>query len=85
MTLSVLTPGTRSFAFLRWFGTLTGVAGAFVLALNIPISGWGWVLFTLSSVSWTIAGLVLKDMSLAVLQAAFVVVDVIGIWRWLIV
>ncbi len=56
-----------------------------MLALNIPISGWGWVLFTLSSVSWTIAGLVLKDMSLAVLQAAFVVVDVIGIWRWLIV
>ena len=84
-TLSVLTPGTRAFAALRWIGTITGVFGAFVLALNIPVSGWGWVLFTISSMSWTVAGLVLKDMSLVVLQAAFVVVDMLGVWRWLIV
>jgi len=85
MAISLLTPGTRAFAALRWIGTTTGVVGALVLALNIPVSGWGWVLFTISSISWTIAGLVLKDMSLVVLQAAFVVVDVIGVWRWLIV
>lgn len=85
MVMSIMTPGTRAFAALRWVGTLTGVFGALILALNIPVSGWGWVLFTISSISWTIAGLVLKDMSLVVLQAAFVVVDVIGVWRWLIV
>jgi len=84
-SLAILTPGTLAFASLRWVGTVTGVMGALVLALNIPVSGWGWVLFTISSLSWTIAGLVLKDMSLVVLQAAFVVVDVIGVWRWLIV
>jgi len=27
----------------------------------------------------------MKDMSLVVLQFAFVVVDMIGVWRWLIV
>ena len=48
-------------------------------------SGWGWTLFLLSSLSWTFAALVMKDMSLAVLQFAFVVVDLIGVWRWLIV
>jgi hypothetical protein len=27
----------------------------------------------------------MRDMSLVVLQFAFVVVDLIGVWRWLIV
>jgi hypothetical protein len=56
-----------------------------VLALNIPVSGWGWVLFCVSSLCWTIAGAVMRDYSLVVLQSAFLVVDIIGVWRWLIV
>ena len=83
-TIAVLTPGTRAFSALKWLGTLTGVLGALVLALNIPVSGWGWVLFTISSISWTIAGLALRDASLAVLQGTFIVVDLLGVWRWLI-
>jgi hypothetical protein len=82
---AVLTPGTRAFSALRWAGTLAGVLGALVLAINLPISGWGWLLFTVSSAFWTVAGLVLRDMSLVVLQATFLVVDLIGVWRWLIV
>ena len=83
-TIAVLTPGTRAFSALKWLGTLTGVLGALILALNIPVSGWGWVLFTISSISWTIAGLALRDASLAVLQGTFIVVDLLGVWRWLI-
>lgn len=83
--IAVLTPGTPAFATLKWIGTLTGVLGALMLALNIPLSGWGWVLFLISSLAWTLAGAVMKDMSLVVLQFAFVVVDLIGVWRWLIV
>ena len=75
----------RPMTVLKWFGTVTGVAGAMILALNIPISGWGWVLFALSALAWTIAGLVQRETSLVVLQGAFLVVDLIGIWRWLIV
>ena len=83
-SVAILTPGTRAFSVLKWIGTGTGVLGALVLALNIPVSGWGWVLFTISSVSWTIAGLGLRDMSLVVLQGTFIFVDVLGVWRWLI-
>lgn len=85
MAVAVLTPGTRAFAALKWLGTVTGVLGALVLALHIPVSGWGWVLFLISSVSWTVAGMALRDMSLVVLQGAFVAVDLLGVWRWLIV
>ena len=84
-TIAVLTPGTTAFSAVKWVGTTTGVLGALILALNIPLSGWGWTLFLISSLSWTFAGVVMKDMSLAVLQFAFVVVDIIGVWRWLIV
>ncbi len=84
-TIAVLTPGTAAFSAVKWVGTATGVLGALILALNIPLSGWGWALFLISSLSWTFAGVVMKDMSLAILQFAFVVVDMIGVWRWLIV
>ena len=43
------------------------------------------MLFAFSSFSWTIAGAVMKDYSLMVLQLAFLIVDLIGIWRWLVV
>ncbi len=84
MAFAVLTPGTRAFAGLKWLGTVTGVLGALVLALHIPVSGWGWVLFLISSVSWTAAGIAMRDMSLVVLQGTFVAVDMLGVWRWLI-
>ena len=83
--IAVLTPGTPAFSALKWVGTATGVLGALMLALNIPLSGRGWALFLISSLSRTLAGAVMKDMSLVVLQFAIVVVDMIGGWRWLIV
>jgi hypothetical protein len=81
----ILTPGTRAFSTFKWIGTGTGVAGALILALNIPISGWGWVLFGVSSGIWSAVALKTHDHSLAVLQGVFFVVDIIGVWRWLIV
>ncbi len=70
---------------LKWSGTITGLAGAALLALNIPISGWGWVLFAVSALAWTIAGLVMREYSLVMLQGGFLAVDLIGIYRWLVV
>ena len=74
----------RSLLAIKWFGTVTGLVGAAILALNIPISGWGWVLFALSSVSWTAAALMMREWSLAMLQGGFLAVDLVGIWRWLL-
>ncbi len=70
--------------FLKWTGTATGIAGATLVALNVSISGWGFVLFLASSVSWTVAALRMRENSLALLQGAFTVINVLGIYRWLI-
>ena len=37
---------------LKWLGTAFGIAGAAVLAFNLPFSGWGFVLFLVSSLAW---------------------------------
>lgn len=74
----------KAMSALKWIGTALGVAGALVVALNLPFSGWGFVAFLVSSVSWTIAGIMMKEPSLIVLQGAFVAINLIGIYRWLI-
>ena len=71
-------------AFVKWLGTATGIAGAIIIALNLPISGWGFVLFLVSSVSWTIVGLRMHENSLAILHVAFTAINMLGIYRWLI-
>ena len=75
----------RMLTFLKWTGTLTGVTGALILALNLPFSGWGWVLFATSALTWTIAGIAMRELSLVLLQGGFLVVDLLGIYRWLVV
>ncbi len=69
---------------LKWFGTALAVVGALAIALNIPYSRWGFVAFLVSSVCWSIAGFMMKEPSLVVLQGTFVIINVIGIYRWLI-
>ena len=70
---------------LKWFGTLAGIAGAVLIALNIPESGWGFVLFLGSSVCWGLAAIMMKESSLGLLQATFTIINVMGVYRWLLV
>ena len=69
---------------LKWFGTVMAIAGAGLLALRVKRSGWGWVLFLASSLTWGLAGVLQHDAPLAVMQAAFAVANIVGICRWLI-
>ena len=71
-------------AWLKWIGTATGILGALWIASNIPTSGWGYVLFTLSSICWTLAGGRMRELSLVLLHSVFLVIN-LGIYRWLIV
>lgn len=68
---------------LSWSGSACGLAGAALIALNLPVSGWGFVLFMGSSLPWLAVGLARRDGALALLNAGFTVVNALGIWRWL--
>jgi hypothetical protein len=69
---------------LKWLGTAAGIAGALWIALNLPSSGWGFLLFLLSSMSWGTAALLMGESSLLLLQGVFTVINLLGIWRWLL-
>lgn len=69
---------------LKWIGTAGGVTGAILLALNIDVSGWGFVAFLVGSGGWMAAGLIQRETSLWLLNLVFTITNVIGIYRWLI-
>jgi nicotinamide riboside transporter PnuC len=67
----------------KWIGTGAGVSGAIMIALNLGLVIYGFGLFLISSLLWSAVGWVQRETSLVVLQAAFAIIDVIGIYRWL--
>ncbi|MBM3952650.1 MAG: hypothetical protein FJ311_14505 [Rhodospirillales bacterium] len=69
----------------KWVGTGAGVAGAVLVALNIGVTGYGFVLFLVSSLLWGAAGFAQRELSLVVLQGAFTAINLLGIYRWLMV
>lgn len=70
---------------LKWMGTAAGILGAVVLALNLPFSGWGYALFLASSTAWTVAGWWMREGSIVALQGAFTGINILGVYRWLLV
>lgn len=69
----------------EWLGSLTGIGGATFLALNMPWSGWGFVLFLVSNVFWITFAISRKYMGLLMMQLVFTLTSVIGIYRWFFV
>ena len=67
----------------QWLGCFTGIAGAFLLALNNKNSGWGFALFLISNAFWIAYGIETKATGLIVTQSFFSVTSGLGIYRWL--
>ena len=72
------------FSALKWFGTVTGIVGALLVAAHVPLSGYAYPLLVASSVSWGIAGAIMRVPSIWVLNAVWTVINCFGVWRWLI-
>lgn len=70
---------------VKWIGTGAGVTGAVLVALNIGVTGYGFMLFLVSSLLWSAAGVAQREPSLVVLQGAFSAINVLGIYRWMMV
>lgn len=71
---------------LEWAATGTGIVAAIVVSLNlgVRITGWGFVVFTVSSVCWIAAALMQGETALTVQNAVLFVINLIGIYRYLI-
>ena len=68
----------------KWLGTAAGILGAVLIALNVGVVGYGFMLFLLSSILWSMAAIAQRESSLVVLQGAFTIINVFGILRWMV-
>ena len=73
--------------YLQWFATLTSIGAALTVSLNLGarITGYAFVVFTLSSLSWIAIGLIQGEPPLTVQNVVLTVINAIGIYRWLFV
>ena len=69
----------------KWLGTVAGILGAVLVAANVGVVGWGFIAWAISSSLWTYAGWAMREPSLILLQAVFLIIDLVGIWRWFFV
>ena len=65
-----------------WLGTITGIAGGSLVALNFSHSKYGYIFFMVSAISWVIQGTKNNDKSLVLLNTVFVCVNTLGIYHW---
>jgi len=73
----------KKFEILKWTASFFGFCGAILIALNIDITKYAFFIFLCSSTLWIYAGLIMKEYSIVFLNVGFLMVDFIGIYRWM--
>lgn len=58
---------------------------AMMTAANISarVTGWGFVVFTVGSICWSLIGITTGQQNLLLSNAFLTLVNLVGIWRWL--
>jgi hypothetical protein len=68
-----------------WIAPVATMIAAMMTASNlgVRVTGWGFVVFAVGSVCWSLVGVVSHQPNLLVANAFLTIVNLIGIWRWL--
>lgn len=75
--------GSSHQKWVQWAGFALGVTGALMLALNIDISGWAYIIFSIADACWIVIALWKKVPGLLALHGTYIMINIIGIYRWL--
>ena len=71
--------------FLQFSSSACAVAGGTMLASNVEISRYGFILLALSSSQMLTSSIIVRNTSLIIYSASiFVFVDCLGIYRWIL-
>ena len=68
-----------------WIAPIATMMAAMMTAANLGarVTGWGFVVFTVGSISWSIVGYSSGQTNLIATNLFLTLVNVVGIWRWL--
>lgn len=71
---------------LKWAASISGMIAALMVASDLGrrVTGWGFVLFTLSSIAWITAGMLDEEGALATQNVVLFGINLLGIYRYLI-
>ena len=64
---------------IGWVGTATSIIGSFTVSFHFFLLG--YILFLAGSISWLYIGKIRRDKPLMVLNAAFLVANMIGLYN----
>lgn len=69
----------------NWIAPIATTLAAIMVAANLgtKITGWGFVVFSVGSVAWIIIGAVTDQPSLLWQNVFLLLVNFVGIWRWM--
>jgi hypothetical protein len=70
---------------LEWVAPAATIVAAMMTAANLGarVTGWGFVVFLVASLAWTAIGVSSGQGSLVYANGFLIVVNAIGVWRWL--
>lgn len=69
---------------LEWGGAILSILGAALLALNIAISPWAYILYTISSILLLAWALHQRAYGIVTQNLIFTIINIVGIYRWLL-
>ena len=69
----------------NWIAPIATTIAAVMVAANLGtrITGWGFVVFGVGSVAWIVIGALTDQPNLLWQNVFLLVVNVVGVWRWL--
>ncbi len=68
-----------------WVAPIATMIAAMMTASNLGarMTGWGFVVFTVGSISWTLVGVTSGQTNLVAANGFLILINIIGVWRWL--
>lgn len=68
-----------------WIAPIATMIAAMMTAANLGarVTGWGFVIFTIGSIGWSVVAIATGQQNLLLTNGFLTLVNFIGIWRWL--
>lgn len=70
--------------WLEWFGSITGIVGATMMAANTRTSPWAYPVWVIASLAMLAFALSQQHYGLAVQQGFFSAINLLGLYRWML-
>lgn len=71
---------------IKWLASISGMIAAIMVASDLGrrIIGWGFVIFTGSSLCWIAAGLIDAEKALSTQNIVLFAINLLGVYRYLL-